>query len=561
MDDQDDFQKEIEACFLIEAGELLDLVESFLLALEKNQSDKEAFDALLRVMHSLKGGGRAVGFTDISNLGHEAESLLVVVRTEKLELSVEIMSLLLKCCDRLKQDIEKLKVHEIVQFNYSDLIQSLKGAANPAAQILVDTQVTPALNTHPASPVQAVVIPIAVNKPSSPPVQAEEFVRVSLKKIEDLLNNFGEQVILQATLDHLKYDLYNNQDLVLKTINQLSKLTYDLQQTTIALRMVCLKQMFSRLERTARDTAVEISKKIQFTTEGQENELDKTIVESILDPLTHMVRNAVDHGLETEAERIQKGKDPCGKVTLKGSRRGGFFYITIEDDGKGLDKDKIFQKAVKAGLVRSDAILTDSEIYDLIYANGISTRDAATSISGRGVGMNVVKESIRALKGTCHIESEINKGTRFTIRLPLTLAIFNGVVTRVSNANYVIPNSDVERILAYPSDCERIISDKGEKVISLDDSILPLVDLREKLNTGISHEPHARGTIIIVHTAESRHALLVDEVIAQQRIVHKTLGSEVKSIKGASGATILGDGSAAIILDISALITTEKKVA
>ncbi len=623
---QDTLLKEIKECFLIEACDLLDKVETYLLSLEKNQSDVEAFDALFRVMHNLKGGGKSVGFNEISSLAHQAESLLVAIRAKEIHLTTERVGVLLACGDRLKKDIEILMQDHNAVLDHREVLYLLsevqkqdtkissptpspdtfQSSVNGSIATTMVTSIDHSSIQHPAhadaiSSYETVISkenpPVASQAAEQIPMQAaqsisaqssmnslgtngaaagtaiinkpkqDDFVRVSLQKIEDLLNNFGEQVILQATLDHLKYDLEKNQEQALRTINQLNKLTYDLQQTTLALRMVSLRQLFSRMERTARDTAVSVNKKIEFISDGQDNEIDKTIAEALADPLTHMIRNAVDHGLEAEQERISKGKNPCGKITLRGFRKGGYFYLEIEDDGKGLDRERIFSKAVKSGLIKADAKLTEAETYDLIYANGFSTRDAATDISGRGVGMNVVKDSIRQLKGVCSIESQLGRGTKFVIRLPLTLAIFNGVIVKVSGQLYVIPNSDVERFLTMPKDCLRVVSQSREKVIELDGVIMPFVDLNERLRiqndlpTTISNSNTIKPTLVVTRTGETKRALLVDEVIGQQRIVHKSLGPEVKSLKGAAGATILGDGSAAVILDVPALLNSQSLAA
>ncbi len=568
MTDRDDFQAEIADCFLIEATDLIAEVESFLLTLERDPHDSPAFDALLRAMHNLKGSGKAVGFAEISKLGHLTESLLISARKLKAPLAGEIMAILLKTCDRFKNDFVILKENHKASLDHEDLYQALEHANNFLQEHAQGNFYSPpgnAFQDAEASGVDAYFAKKNPNPAATATAKHDDFVRISLRKIEDLLNNFGEQVILQATLDHIKFDLDRHHELALKTINQLNKLTYDLQQTTISLRMVNLKTLFSRMERTVRDTAVATGKKIKFISEGQDNELDKSIVDSIIDPLTHMVRNAVDHGLESPQERKKQGKDPAGTITLKGFRRSGSFYITVEDDGRGLDQEKILSKAKKIGLIPENAKLSEPEIYELIYANGFSTRDTATDISGRGVGMNVVKEAIAALKGVCQIESKLGSGTRFTIRLPLTLAIFSGIVTRIGANLYVIPQSDVERILAYNSKGIRFVSERGERVVSIENSVIPLVDLRDRLKTAQNQRAvsnadfpettsRQRGTIIISGAGNMRNALIVDDVLTQQRIVHKSLGPEVNGLKGTSGVTILGDGSAALILDIRTLL-------
>lgn len=540
-------EKEISDLFLIEAAEFTDQAERCLLDIEKNPSDEQALDTLFRALHNIKGGAKSFGFSEMSSFSHHMENLFAAVRSGIMIITADVIDLMLICFDRLRKDIALLKENPQALLEHGEL-------CNQLSKIIDNKQ--PLEN---AAKINSPKSELPKASPAKIQNRSHEYVRIAQKKIDDLLNNFGEQVILQATLEHIKYDLEQHHDVAIKTINQLSKLTYDLQQTTIALRMINLKQLFSKLERTARDTAIATDKKIELISEGQENEIDKTIADAIGDPLNHMIRNAVDHGIETSEERKRNGKNESGKITLKAFRRGGFFYIIVEDDGRGLDKEKIFKNAVQKGIIKSDAIMSDAEIYNLIYISGLTTRDTASDISGRGVGMDVVNESLRALKGTCEISAVIGEGTRFTIRLPLSLAIFNGMVVKVSNNFYIIPNSDVERVLPLPLNAGRFISSSKERVIEIDGTVMALVDLREKLSTHSSHEKahsmkpsNSNGILIVTRAGHHYHAVIVDEILAQQRIVHKSLGQEVSHLKGVTGATILGDGKAALILDISA---------
>lgn len=554
-------EKEINDIFLTEVGEYTDQAELCLLTLEKNISDKEAMDTLFRALHNMKGGAKSFGFNELATFSHEIENLLVAIKAGTVNLTKSIYELLFICVDRLRKDISILKNDHDARLVHQELLDQLTCASESIAPVKNNEDIDLGNNKI-----------IAATEKENPKKiedaqsvkQNQEYVRISQNKIDDLLNNFGEQVILQATLEHIKYDLLHNNDIAIKTINQLSKLTYDLQQTTIALRMVNLKQLFSKLERTARDTAAATAKTVEFVAEGQHNEIDKTIADAIGDPLNHMIRNAVDHGIETPDLRKKNGKAEAGKITISAHRRGGFFNIIVEDDGAGLDKEKIYSNAVKKGHIKADAVLTDSEIYNLIYINGLSTRDAANDISGRGVGMDVVNESIRALKGTCEISARVGFGTRFTIRLPLSLAIFNGMVVRVSENIYIIPNADIERVLHVAANSGRAISGSNDRVIEVAGTVIPLIDLREKFKNNTRHKTQgiiAEGTMIITQTAARRHAVIVDEVISQQRIVHKPLGREVSQLKGITGATILGDGKAALILDISAWLSSNVNAA
>lgn len=601
----DEFLKEVRDVFLMEATEMLDQVEKYFLVLEKNPTDQATLEGLFRVAHNLKGSGKAAGFDEFAQFNHEMENLLVALREKKLPISSAIISLLLECSDKLRRDVEELKQSHQVALNHTELYKKIEhalsqgtdgGKKKPEDVVFFEGDAGESASgaagsdssedAHSVAGAAAPAAKEAVNlfevdeakkvQKVSNFQRGDEFVKISLRKIDDLLNNFGEQVILQSALDHAKENLVENHDFVLKTITQLNKLTHDLQQTAIALRMVNLNQLFSKMERAARDTAKVSQRNIEFITEGQENELDKSIVDALSDPLMHMVRNAVDHGIEPEADRLIAGKPSVGKVILRGFRRGGFFYIQVQDDGKGMDPEVIYKKALRLGLVRPDVKMTETEIFDLIYLNGFSTRDVVTDISGRGVGMNVVKEMIQAFKGTCQTTSKVGEGTIFTIRLPLTLAIFNGMVMKIAGEHYIVPNSDVEEVLAMPKDGMRYVS-ANERVIQIRDSVLPLQDLRDKLKTkgkkaskapskdghpgDEKHDAKAEGTLMIARINGIRYALIVDEVLAQQRIVHKTLGPEASKIKGAAGATILGDGSVAVILEIPALVSRTKAAA
>lgn len=378
---------------------------------------------------------------------------------------------------------------------------------------------------------------------------AIEYLRIPAHRIETLINSFGEQVILQSTLDQAKGDLVNQQDVVMKTITQLSKLTYDLQQTAMSLRMLNLNLLFSKLERAARDAAQVLNKPIQFVTKGQENELDKTLVDALSDALTHMIRNAVDHGIETPDERKSVGKNPGGQIQLLAFRTGGSFVIEIRDDGKGLDPAKIFAKAVKVGIIKEDAKLTESEIFDLIFENGFSTKEVATDLSGRGVGMNVVKESVAALKGSIEIESKVGFGTTFRIRLPLTLAIFNGMIVRVGDDRYIIPSSDVEEVCRISKKSAQHSSGK-QKLIELRGLVYSLVDLGVRLGKEEVGGRNDQVTALLVKKDRQTFAILVDEVMSIQKIVHKPVGEDVRTVPGTAGASILGDGSVCLILNI-----------
>ena len=401
--------------------------------------------------------------------------------------------------------------------------------------------------------------------------QPEEYIRINLSKIDNLLDYFGEQLILQSALEFAKYNVVENQDIILKTITQLNKITYDLQQNAISLRMLSVKNVFGKMERVVRDTSRNLNKKIEFIVSGENQELDKTIVDAIVDPLTHMVRNAVDHGIEaTPEERIKAGKPEAGRVWLNAFHKGGFFNIEIKDDGKGLDKERIVEKAIKNGIIKKNHNLNDEEIYNLIFESGLSTKDQATEVSGRGVGMDVVKHSVNKLKGTCTITSKQGEGSTFLIKLPLTLAIFNGMVVKEDNEVFIFPNSDIEEAIVIKKEQIREIGG-NEKIFKFNDEVISAVKLNYMIPIALKQnkkkiekkekDAQVKYAALITSHKGKRYAIIVDELLSQQRIVLKNLGKEIENLPGVAGGTILGDGKVALILETSGLMNSYNKAA
>lgn len=588
----DPFLVELQTAFLGEATELLEQTEEKFIALEKDPENKEILNAIFRFAHNLKGTGRAVGLDDLANFAHRFENLLVKLKNGEKIATPEIIDLLLKCNDRFKSIIQTLKMDLSAKLNNDDLIKLVDEAIAgkqeaPIVEVedigtilkreagISQTDIDQAVKLQNSKlgeilveqgKVSLEVVSEALKEQQKQKealgVKSDDFIKVPLSKIDNLLNNFGEQVILQSTLDHAKMDLSHHHDIAVKTIGQLNKITYDLQRTAISLRMVSIKNIYTKMERIVRDTSKSLGKKIEFIKMGEETEIDKTIADAISDPLTHMIRNSVDHGIESAADRIKAGKSEVGHVTLHSHHKGGFLYIEIKDDGKGLDKEKIRAKGIKQGLIKEGENLSDKQLYDLIFVNGFSVKEVTTDLSGRGVGMDVVKQAVLKLKGSCEIDTKLNVGTTFIIKLPLTLAVFNGMITKVANEKYVIPNSDVEEIIKLLPEHQRKINPK-EKIIELHNEVMPLIDLRDALKKSqipVRGESKSLHQLLLVTRYNNRKiALVVDEILQQQRIVHKNLGTELENLSGISGGTILSDGRVSLILEIPEIINNWTK--
>ncbi|MEW6542926.1 MAG: chemotaxis protein CheA [Nitrospirota bacterium] len=379
-------------------------------------------------------------------------------------------------------------------------------------------------------------------------------IRVDTEKIDKLINLVGELVITQSMLSDLGAHFEPNQlPLLLERLAQLERNTREIQERVMAVRMLPIGTAFNRFPRLVRDLAAKSAKQIQLVMSGEETELDKTVIESIGDPLTHLIRNSADHGLEPPAERVAAGKPEQGTITLNAFHEGGSICITVRDDGRGLNREKILAKALQQDLIADADRLTDEQVWALIFRPGFSTADKITDVSGRGVGMDVVKRNIEALGGTVSIRTETGKGTTFTLKLPLTLAIIDGLTVRVGPESYIVPLlSVVESIQPQPSAVKAVVG-RGE-VVNVRGAYLPVMRLAEIFGVAPDTTDPAHAILVILETEGERVAVMVDELLGQQQVVIKSLEKNFRKVDGMAGATILGDGTVAFILDVRGLI-------
>jgi len=380
-------------------------------------------------------------------------------------------------------------------------------------------------------------------------------IRVGIDKVDSLINMVGELVITQAMLTQLgEGDMTENKQMALKEgLAQLAHNTRDLQESVMRIRMMPISFVFSRFPRLVRDISQKLNKEVELKLIGETTELDKTVMEKISDPMVHLVRNSLDHGLETPEHRIEAGKEPVGKVTLNAFHQGGNIVIEIMDDGNGLNTDKIQSKAIEKGLINKDDSLTDDEINDLIFLPGFSTADAVSDLSGRGVGMDVVKRNIHALNGSIDVTSERGKGSTFTIRLPLTLAILDGQLVTLGKHTYIVPLISIVESLQVDLKQVNCVGG-GVDVLRLRDEYIPILRLFQIFNHTGAIEELDKGLLVIVESDNQKVGLLVDDLLAQQQVVIKSLEANYQKVDGVSGATILGDGRVSLIVDISGLI-------
>ncbi len=377
-------------------------------------------------------------------------------------------------------------------------------------------------------------------------------IRVDIEKLDFLMNLFSELVIDRGRLEQISRDAQIS-DLT-ETVEHMSRISGDLQNLILTMRMVQIDQVFNRFPRMIRDLAKDLKKKINIVIEGADTELDRTVIDEIGDPLVHLLRNSVDHGLETPEERLQVGKDEVGTVRLKAYHSGNFVFIEVSDDGNGINRDKVIQKAIENGIIDAQkaATLPDQKAFELIFASGFSTADAISDISGRGVGLDVVKTKIESLGGSVAIESKLGSGSKFIIQLPITLSIIQAMLVNIQNEKYAIPLSSIIETAIF--DKKDILNAHGTPVIDFRGKIIKLINLKEVLNVPQTLEDNGKVAVVIVRKNESMAALVVDSFVGQQEIVLKSLGEVVSNTFAVSGATILGDGQVALILDVNALV-------
>lgn len=445
-------------------------------------------------------------------------------------------------------EIEKATVTLLDQAKLDELMKppvqqaQLEVAAAAAPAEPVASSAAPAANTEAKKPAAASNAPVA-----------NRTIRVDIERLDTLMNLFSELLIDRVRLEQLASEVKRN-DLT-ETVEHMSRVSSDLQNIVLKLRMVPIDTVFNRFPRMIRDVAKTLNKKVDLIITGADTELDRTVIDEIGDPLVHLLRNSVDHGVEPVSDRISAGKSETGTIQLRAFHSGNHVFIEIEDDGRGINREKVLSIAVKNGVVPQDqaAKMSDEEVYMLLFASGFSTADKISDISGRGVGLDVVKTKIESLGGTVQVESKWGKGSKFSVQLPLTLSIISAMLIRLSNEKYAIPLSSIVETAAIKQDQIRIVH--GNRMVNYRNSVIPLVSLGKLFdvpNTSDSNEGDTQ--IVVIRKGEKLAALVVDEFIGQQEIVLKSLGKYLTNLFAISGATILGDGQVALIIDTNALI-------
>lgn len=584
---KDPEMKEIVDSFLEESKEIFETLNKDLVEMEQNADDLDLLNQIFRAFHTIKGTSGFLGLEKLQTVTHKSEDILNKLRKGEGKLDSSLMDTILNSFDVIQSLVSTIEKDKSENVDIENILSELDTAIAKLEGKTTDTEPKKkqskrkktdknktagkpnsenneekALEKKPereekkinTSSEQSIKKVIDQSK-------GDTTIRVDVERLDELLNIVSELVLgrnqLQQVYNQASIDFEGTQisrDLAQAT-KQIDLMTNELQLVVMKTRMVKIGKVFNRFPRLVRDLSRDTQKEIKLDIFGEDTELDKTLIEEINDPLVHLVRNSIDHGIESPEERKQMKKDAQGKIILSASQEGNNIVISIEDDGKGIDPDKIKAKAVSKGLITEEKAkeLTKQETYNLIFMPGFSTAENVTNISGRGVGMDVVRTNVRKLRGIIDIESEVNKGTTVKIKLPLTLAIISGMVAKVNTETIVIPlNSVIEVVRMHVEDIKSI---KGKEVIKVRDEIIPLVNINEVLyKKRTEKEDKVWQNVVTVGIAEQRFGIKVDQLIGQKEIVIKSLGNYLGNINGLAGSTIMGDGTVVMILDIAEVI-------
>jgi two-component system, chemotaxis family, sensor kinase CheA len=539
------------ADFVTEAREYLDGAEAALLYLETNPEDTESINTVFRAFHTLKGTSGFLGLDAITTLAHQAESLLSRIRNHEIRYGGRYAELALRSVDALKALLDEVETPPapggVPPFDGRELLAALEH---------LDADDVPADENPTAAP-PADLAPREVVATERRSDRTEASVRVRTERLDRLIDMIGELVIAHSMIaedETLRSSAVHELN---RKVSHAGKIVRELQDLSMGMRMVPLKGPFQKVTRLARDLAHRSSKQVDVELDGEDTEIDRNLVDVLSDPLVHMVRNAIDHGLEEPDERVAAGKPAAGRLAISAYHAGGNVVVEIRDDGRGLNRDKILRKAVDAGLVSAGSTISDREVYELIFAPGFSTADVVTDISGRGVGMDVVRRNVEAMRGRIEIDSQPGQGTRFVIRLPLTLAITDGMLVRVGAERYIVPTVNIQLSFRPEPAARSTIAGRGE-MVTLRGDVLPLVRLHRVFNIRGAEEDPSRALLMVVGDGAKRVALLVDELLGQQQLVAKSLGEGVGRAPGVSGGAILGDGRVGLILDVHSLVAVAR---
>lgn len=559
---------ELMADFIVEAREHLSAIESTLLILEQDAQNLEAIHAAFRSFHTIKGLAGFLELNEVRDVAHEVETVLDRARQGELSITPAVIDVVLAGTDYLAAWVDYLEQRPAAGppeklLRPQTLLERIHHLLSGQPTAGAPTAAPPP--PHPA-PVPAHSAERADGE--TPPQRASRqieakglnrLVKVDTEKLDYLVDMVGELVIAQSLVRH-DPDLHVEQrPRLARNLSQLARITDEIQRTAMSMRMIPIGGLFQKMARLVRDLTRKFGKQAQLETFGEDVELDRNIVEELGDPLMHMIRNAVDHGIEPAAERAAAGKPPTATIQLRATHQSGQILIQVADDGRGLNRRRILDKAVQNGLIAPDATLSDAEVWNLIFQPGFSTAEQLSDVSGRGVGMDVVKRHIQKLRGSIDIDSTPGQGTTFTLRLPLTLAIIDGLVVGVGEERFIVPIFSVREMLRPSPGMVSTVENRAE-VVLVREQLLPVVRLYERFGIPPKTQHPEQSVFVIAEADGKPFCLMVDELIGKQEVVIKSLGPLFQHLAGIAGGAILGDGRVGLILDMKGVFDARQRV-
>lgn len=558
---------ELLSDFVLESREHLASLEAQVLTLERDPSNSEALHSVFRSFHTMKGLAGFLELSEFQKLAHEVETVLDKARNSQLRITPAAIDVVLESADYLRRWLAHLE----------SLLQNHASEPPARDQALLNRvlRVSSASATPPEEAVQdlaglAAAVESGGGESSGDQTPTKErsvdthrhseatAIKVDTAKLDYLADMAGEMVIAETLVRHDPELARINSPRLQRNLAQLTRITAELQKTAMAMRLVPIGPLFRRMARLVRDLSRQFGKTVEMQTEGDEIELDRTIVEELADPLMHMVRNSLDHGIESREQRQALGKLPVARLLLKAQHQAGQVVVEISDDGRGLDRERIRAKAVEKGLISPTQELLDNEIYNLIFQPGFSTATKVTNVSGRGVGMDVVRRHIEKLRGRIEIRSTLGQGASFFLKLPLTLAIIDGLVVGVGSERYIVPLFAIREMFRPTESTIWTVQDRCEMAL-VRGSLMPVFRLYRKFGVKPLSEDPLQSVLVVAEVESQRFCLLVDELLGKQEVVIKSLGETFKNTTGVAGGAILGDGRVGLILDLDRLFKDKAK--
>jgi len=554
---------ELLSDFILESREHLAAIEAQVLTIERDPKDAEALNSVFRGFHTIKGLAGFLELWEVQKLAHEVETVLDLARNSQLTITPAATDVILQGADYLRRwvthlDLTLQKQPSAAPPRDEPLLVRIHAlaAGRPASEpapaalaVMAAAVETPPAEEAPASP----AAPARAARRNDSATRSETMaVKVDTAKLDYLVDMAGEMVIAESLVRHdAELGALKSQKLQRK-IAQLTRITAELQKTAMAMRLVPIGPLFRRMARLVRDLSRQFGKRVEMETQGDQIELDRNIVEELADPLMHMVRNALDHGLEPPEERQAHGKNPTARLLLKAQHQAGQVVIEISDDGRGLNRERIQSKAIERGLIAAGDGLADTEIYNLIFLPGFTTAAEVTNVSGRGVGMDVVRRHIEKLRGRIEIRSTPGSGSTFLLKLPLTLAIIDGLVVGVGEERYIVPLFAVREMFRPAPETIWTVQQRDEMAL-VRGSLMPVLRLYRRFRVAPRSEDPLQSVLVVAEVEGQRFCILVDELIGKQEVVIKTLGEMFRNVAGVAGGAILGDGRVGLILDLDRL--------